>query len=196
MPIPSWVISTETSTSFTDLASDEMKQVLYESMLLFEVNPTTEPPFELSETEGFDEQGNPIIEQHNLPLVPRKGTCRYPRYRFFLFCRFSNNDESSFTTGNAHLASLIKSEREPSIVGMSIIGSLGGIGHKRSSDWIQVIFNTNPKYVARWNDADYFLALLVRVTSSVLEDFYQRVLPPEVRTALYQKIEKAMQNLI
>ena len=181
--------------SVTDLASDEMKQVLYESILLFEVNPTTEPPLELSETEGFDEQGNPIVEQHIYPLFQEKALAGIRDIDFFFSADFQTKMNLHLQQEMSTLVPLIKTKREPSIVGVSTIGSLGGIGHKRSSDLdIQVICNTNPKYSARWNDADYFLALLARVTSSALEDFYQRVLSSEVRTALYQKIEKAMQD--
>lgn len=176
--------------SLMDLSNEEMRKVIYEIILLFNINPTDKPPLTLSSTISYDKKGNPQLAEHVYPAFQEKGLFGVEGIeRFFPQDVLEGNIEKGMSAFREHLESefpellpLFQQFKHPPIKALTTIGSLGGIGHKPESDLdLQIIFNTNPQYDFAWNDADYFLAMMARVIFYLKEDFYTNILSAQKR---------------
>ncbi len=185
--------------SLVGLADDDMHKTIYECLFLCDINPTETAPFELSDTQGFDAKGNPIMQKNVYQVFNEKALCGVAGLERFLPEYMIEGDSgkniqgmTGFLNGEySDLASQLGNNSEPIIKAMTTIGSLGGIGHKPDSDMdLQVIFNTNPEYDYRWNDGDFFIALFAYVLDHLWEDFLERVLPDAQQNAITERAKE------
>ncbi|MBF0278183.1 MAG: hypothetical protein HQM13_10345 [SAR324 cluster bacterium] len=183
--------------SLVDLADEEMHKTIFECLFLCDINPVGHPPFELSDTQGFDAKGNPILEKHVYPVFTENALTGVAGIdRFLPGEMIGGNSEkniqgmkSFLQSEYSEIAAQSGTHSQPFIHAMTTIGSLGGIGHKPDSDMdLQVIFNTSPQFEHRWNDADFFLSLWTLLLHNLQHNFLEKILPQEKRSALKKKV--------
>jgi uncharacterized protein (DUF952 family) len=178
--------------SLIEIADEGMRQVVYESIFLFDVNPADHPNLEIVYKKGFDEEtGKPKVIRDKYHVFPDKAL-----YGISGIDRFLPEVSKAEGEGNwmAHLNEQFPDIIEPfgkndkpMVQTLSTIGSLGGIGHKPDSDVdAQVIFGTEPRYEHNWNDADFFIAVLYSIIDQAYERFLQSF-PAEKRAAFEEE---------
>ncbi|MGK5091868.1 hypothetical protein WDW89_07585 [Deltaproteobacteria bacterium TL4] len=184
--------------SLWELAAEDMRQVLFESLLLFDINPVDSPTLELSEREGFDASGNPVLEKQVFEVFPPNASSGLANVERFLpqeALEGKWNLKSFLESEYPELGPSFKSNPQPAIEAITTIGSLGGIGHKSDSDVdAQVIYNTDPHFNYSWNDADFMLALITHIYDSMYRYFFEHVLSDKHRLNLEITVKKEMQE--
>ncbi len=190
-------INRERVQSLVDLADEEMHKTIYECLFLCDVNPEGQTPFELSDTQGFDAKGNPILEKNVYPVFTENALAGVAGIERFLPSEMIGGNSEKNIEGMKHflqneyseIAAQSGTNPQPTIQAMTTIGSLGGIGHKPDSDMdLQVIFNTNPQFEHRWNDADFFLAFWTILLQNLQHNFLEKTLPEEKRKGLKAQV--------
>lgn len=190
-------INRERVQSLVDLSDEEMHKTIYECLFLCNINPSEAPPLELSDSHGFDAKGNPILEKNVYPVFAENALTGVAGIDRFLPAAMINGDSEKNIQGMnnflqneySELAAQSGTNTAPIIKAITTIGSLGGIGHKPDSDMdLQVIFNTNPEYEHRWNDADFFIAIWTYILQNLQHNFLEKTLPEEKRKALKEKV--------
>jgi hypothetical protein len=183
--------------SLIEVADEGMRQVVYESIFIFDVNPSDQPNLDITYKKGVDpETGKPMIHRDRYHVF-----CENAMHGIDGIDRWLPEQSKREGEGNwmAHLQEQFgelvndfgKSEK-PIVQTLSTIGSLGGIGHKPDSDVdAQVIFGTEPRYEHNWTDADFFIALAFKIISSAY-DRYLLQFPEEKREQLKQKVKDQM----
>ncbi len=183
--------------SLIDLSDEDMHKSIYECLFLCDVNPAEYPPFELSASQGFDTKGNPILEKHVYSVFIENALQGVAGINRFLPSEMYEGNSEKNIQGMKNflqneypdLAAQSGTNSQPIIKAMTTIGSLGGIGHKPDSDMdLQVIFNTNPEFNYRWNDADFFIALLTTVLNNLQRNFLEKILSEDQRKELKTKV--------
>ena len=183
--------------SLLDLSHEEMHKIIYECLFLCDINPANAPPFELSDSQGYDAQGNPILEKNVYPIFAENALAGVAGVERFLPPAMLDGDAAQHIQGMKSFlqseypafASQARTQTAPMIQAMTSIGSLGGLSHKPDSDIdLQIIFNTNPIYEHRWNDADFFIALWNFLLQNLQHSFLEKNLPNAQRKALKEKV--------
>ncbi|MBF0286349.1 MAG: hypothetical protein HQM14_00910 [SAR324 cluster bacterium] len=191
------IANRERVQSLVDLSDEDMHKTIYECLFLCDVNPSEHPPFELSASQGFDKKGNPILQKHEYSVFTENALHGVAGInRFLPSDMYEGNSEkniegmkSFLQSEYADLASQSGTNSKPTIKAMTTIGSLGGIGHKPDSDMdLQVIFNTNPEFDYRWNDADFLIALVATVLHNLQHNFLEKQLSEDKRKELKAKV--------
>ena len=182
-----------------ELADKEMLQVIFEIMLMFDINPLNSGPLKVQEQSGkFDKEGHPVTGTQTfdvfqkgaihgidglerfLPSPSIKGEAGMDAY---LEKEFSGTD----------LISHFKQNSKNPIKAIISTGSLGGIGHKPDSDLdIGVIIDTNPQFEFSWNDGDFLVALV----GNVIDTFYDYYFKHALNKREQKKFNKAATNAI
>ncbi|MGK5092676.1 hypothetical protein WDW89_11765 [Deltaproteobacteria bacterium TL4] len=177
--------------SLLNLADEDMRKAIFESIFLFDLNPDPALPLILEEPYGFDETGHPLKRKYGYPVFQKNALTGVKGHSRFL-PESINNDTSGmmpFLKGEyaSRIAEFGKNEK-PAITAITTIGSLGGIGHKPNSDIdAQVVFNTEPEYDFRWNDADFFIALIAQIFQQTCAAFWSEVLSEQHRKSITEK---------
>ncbi|MBF0277446.1 MAG: hypothetical protein HQM13_06645 [SAR324 cluster bacterium] len=191
-------INQERMESLVALSTEEMQKAIQESLLLFDINPQV-PALEISERIGTDDEGKATFSTRTYPVFQKGALNGIEGVQRFLpdsFVKGVPNTElpglQSFLHSQfANLSNQLGKNPQPSIRALSTIGSLGGIGHKADSDMdAQVIFDTNPVFNERWNDGDFFVAI-VRLIFDELRKEVLKLLGEE-KQALAKMVEEEM----
>ncbi|MBF0352189.1 MAG: hypothetical protein HQM11_14240 [SAR324 cluster bacterium] len=165
-------VNHERVQSLFGLAEEPLVNSIYESVFLFDINPEAGTSLELSEKEGGDPQGEALENQDFQPFFKNAlhGVASAERYLP------PSSDQNPGLKGYVNkeypdLAGTFQSSSSSDIKALTTIGSLGGIGHKPDSDMdMQVICDTDPQFSHPWNDADFFIALLMGFMNAVVEN--------------------------
>jgi len=185
--------------SLIGLSDQHMQHAIFESLFLFDLNDTEHPEQELAETEGFDDSGKPILEKHLYTVFHKDALNGVAGTKNFLpesICSGDDGMDDFLSHEYTELSEQFGKTPDCKIKAISTIGSLGGIGHKSDSDMdAQVIFDTSPEYNHRWNDADFFIALIAQI----LDEAYVRFthsFPESKRTALEEQAKTTLRENI
>lgn len=184
--------------SLATLSDEAMHNTLYESLFLFDVNPTDTPNLELQEKTGqFDEEGHPVLTTHEYKVFLENAPHAIDGVERFLpaFMRGESGTMHQYLQ-ETYPKKLEAFQKKSGglIKTLTTIGSLGGIGHKPDSDMdAQVILNTSPEFQFRWSDADFFIALITQILNAFFEDYYTHVLSAPEHEGIKRKIISELQ---
>ncbi len=188
--------------SLVDLSTEELRKTILESLLLFDINPEAES-LETSEKAGFDKDGHQIYSARTYPVFQKdalagiEGLWRFlpeslvkgvpdtalPGLQTFLHSQFANLSDELGKAPHSYIKAL------------TAIGSLGGIGHKSDSDMdAQVIVDTDPEFKERWNDGDFFVALIRLVFYEVGQAVFKTTLTEEEQQTLETEMAEEMRE--
>ena len=195
-------INRERMQSLVDISTEEMQKTILESLLLFDVNPEV-GPLEISKRTGIDDEGRTTYHTTTYPVFQKGALAGIEGLKRFLpesLVRGEPNTElpgmQSFLRSQfAGLSNQLEKMPHAYIKALTTIGSLGGIGHKSDSDMdAQVIFDTNPQFNERWNDGDFFVALLKFIFHEVGQAMFNTVLTQTEKRALETEVESQMRE--
>lgn len=196
-------INRERMQSLVALSTPEMQRVLMETLLIFDTN---EPTLVLKVSERkttIDENGHPIQRTRTFPVFQEGALSGIDGLKRFIPQSLLAGDQEKEILGMdsflksqfATLSTKLETATNPYIKAISTIGSLGGISHKSNSDMdAQIILDTSPEFKDRWNDADFFIALLLRIFQHLIQDIYENTLLPSEHSKLEAAVEEEMRE--
>ncbi len=185
--------------SMVELADKEMLQAMFESFLLFDVNPLNTKPLKVQEQTGkFDKNGKPVMSTLTYDVFQKGALHGVEGLERFLPSPSIKGEagmiaylEKEFS--GTSLMSHFNQSSEQHIKAITSVGSLGGIGHKPDSGFdAHIIINTNPEFEFSWNDADFLVALAANVMNTFYDYYYSNVLTVREQTKFKKSASESL----
>ncbi|MBF0349602.1 MAG: hypothetical protein HQM11_01135 [SAR324 cluster bacterium] len=188
--------------SLLELAEENLRKVIFELIILFHINPENTAPVEVTpKTRHFDEAGRPVVQKYSFDIFPSGCISGIEGITRFLPKESIENKGGLYDVLKFEYPSLMehfqKKQGPFAIKALTTLGSLGGIGHKQDSDIdAQIVINSSPEYNYRWNDGDFFIAILTKVLCRVQAYFWNSVLSEGERNVIKNQAFQILQKRV